>query len=88
MFTGCNSLNSFTISANCKTIGENVFSYCSSLRTITYEGSLEQWAAITKPNNWIQTGDHQHNGYLQKIQCLDGYLEYDNENYVWNEVKA
>lgn len=88
MFANCSALNSLTISANCKTIGENVFGYCSSLRTITYEGSLEQWTAITKPTNWIQTGDHQHNGYLQKIQCLDGYLEYDADNYIWNEVKA
>ena len=88
MFANCSALNSLTISANCKTIGENVFGYCSSLRTITYEGSLEQWAAITKPVNWIQTGNHQHNGYLQKIQCLDGYLEYDADNYIWNEVKA
>lgn len=88
MFTHCSALNSLTISANCKSIGENVLSYCKKLTTITYEGSLEQWAAITKPANWIQTGDHQHNGYLQKIQCLDGYLEYDADNYIWNEVKA
>ncbi|MDO4157216.1 MAG: leucine-rich repeat domain-containing protein [Oscillospiraceae bacterium] len=80
MFTHCAALNSLTISENCKSIGENVLSYCKKLTTITYEGSLEQWAAITKPANWIQTGDHQHNGYLQKIQCLDGYLEYNFEN--------
>ena len=88
MFAHCSALNSLTISANCKSIGENVLGYCEKLTTITYEGSLEQWAAITKPTNWIQTGDHQHNGYLQKIQCLDGYLEYDADNYIWNEVKA
>ena len=28
-----------------------------------------------------------YNDYLQKIQCTDGYLEYDSENDVWNEVK-
>lgn len=88
MFTHCAALNNFIISANCKSMGANVFTYCASLDTITYEGSLEQWTAITKPVNWIATGDHQHNGYLQKIQCIDGYLEYDAVNYVWNEVKA
>lgn len=88
MFANCSALDSLTISANCKSIGENVLGYCEKLTTITYEGSLEQWAAITKPVNWIQTGNHQHNGYLQKIQCLDGYLEYDADNYIWNEVKA
>lgn len=88
MFANCSALDSLTISANCKSIGENVLGYCEKLTTITYEGSLEQWEAITKPVNWIQTGNHQHNGYLQKIQCLDGYLEYDADNYIWNEVKA
>lgn len=88
MFAHCSALDSLTISTNCKSIGENVLGYCEKLTTITYEGSLEQWVAITKPINWIQTGNHQHNGYLQKIQCLDGYLEYDADNYIWNEVKA
>ena len=31
--------------------------------------------------------ENQGADYLQKIQCTDGYLEYDPENDVWNEVK-
>ena len=85
--TRCTALSSLTISANCRTFGENMLTYCESLTVITYEGTIAQWNAITKPSNWMSSGKHFYNDYLQKIQCTDGYLEYDSENDVWNEVK-
>ena len=88
MFTSCSALSSLTISAKCKSIGANVITYCSSLETITYEGTIAQWNAIQKPNNWMSSGQHYYNDYLKKIQCTDGYLEYDTENYTWIEVKG
>lgn len=86
-FTRCTALSNLTISANCKTFGQNMLTYCESLKVITYEGTIAQWNAITKPTNWMSSGKHFYNDYLQKIQCTDGYLEYDSENNVWNEVK-
>ena len=86
-FTRCTALSNLTISANCKTFGQNILTYCESLKAITYEGTIAQWNAITKPVNWMSSGKHYYNDYLQKIQCTDGYLEYDPENNVWNEVK-
>ena len=86
-FTRCTALSNLTISANCKTFGQNILTYCESLKSITYEGTIAQWNAITKPSNWMSSGKHFYNDYLQKIQCTDGYLEYDPENNVWNEVK-
>ena len=86
-FTRCTALSNLTISANCKTFGQNMLTYCESLKTITYEGMTAQWNAITKSVNWMSSGKHYYNDYLQKIQCTDGYLEYDPENNVWNEVK-
>ena len=65
-----------------------MLTYCESLKTITYEGTIAQWNAIQKPNNWISSGQHYYNDYLKKIQCTDGYLEYDTENYTWIEVKS
>lgn len=88
MFTSCSALSSLTISIKCKSIGANVITYCSSLETITYEGTIAQWNAIQKPNNWMSSGQHYYNNYLKKIQCTDGYLEYDTENYTWIEVKS
>ena len=86
MFTSCSALSSLTISVKCKSIGANVITYCSSLDTITYEGTIAQWNAIQKPKNWMSSGQHYYNDSLKKIQCTDGYLEYDTENYTWNEV--
>ena len=86
-FTRCTALSNLTISANCKTFGQNILTYCESLKTITYEGTTAQWNAITKPVNWMSSGEHSYNNYLKKIQCVDGYLEYDTETHTWNEVK-
>ena len=38
-FTRCTALSSLTISANCRTFGENMLTYCESLTAITYEGN-------------------------------------------------
>ena len=73
-FTRCTALSSLIISANCRTFGENMLTYCESLTAITYEGTKEQWNAITKPTNWMASDAKvkYHNGYLQRINCIDG----------------
>ena len=88
MFVGCQALTSFTMANTVTVIGEHCFNYCRNLTRITYEGSLEQWSAITKRNNWdgkngMETG---HSG-LTRIQCLDGFMEWDDENHEWTEVR-
>ena len=69
-------------------IGEHCFNYCSNLETITYEGSLDAWAAITKGTNWAGKGG-QGIGVsgLTRINCFDGHLEWDSENNDWVEVR-
>ena len=64
-----------------------MLTYCESLKAITYEGTIAQWNAITKPVNWMSSGEAFLQRLSAKIQCIDGYLEYDPENNVWNEVK-
>ena len=90
MFVQCTALESLTISTNCKTFGSNMLTYCESLTTITYEGTKEQWNAITKPTNWM-TSDakaNYHNGYLQRINCVDGAFVWDSEDMDWKEETA
>ena len=90
MFVQCTALESLTISINCKTFGSNMLTYCESLTTITYEGTKEQWNAITKPTNWM-TSDakaNYHNGYLQRINCVDGAFVWDPEDMDWKEETA
>ena len=86
-FTRCTALSSLTISANCRTFGENMLTYCESLKAITYEGTKEQWNAITKPTNWMASDAKvkYHNGYLQRINCIDGAFIWNSENMDWEE---
>ena len=83
-FTKCTALSNLTIAASCKTFGSNILTYCEKLTAITYEGSKAQWNSITKPDNWISSGDHNHNGYLQRIDCVDGSFVWDTERNTWN----
>ena len=90
MFVQCTALESLTISTNCKTFGSNMLTYCESLTTITYEGTKEQWNAITKPTNWM-TSDakaNYHNSYLQRINCVDGAFAWDSEDLDCKEETA
>lgn len=86
MFAGCSTLSSFTMSYNVTKIGEHCFNYCTALETITYEGSLADWTAITKQTNWDgKAGSGIAISGLARIQCLDGFMEWDDENHEWKE---
>ncbi|HRR78482.1 MAG TPA: leucine-rich repeat protein, partial [Ruminococcus sp.] len=88
MFVNCTALTSFTMAHTVASIGEHCFNYCSALETISYEGSLEDWAAITKQNNWDGKGGMESTrSGLTRIQCLDGYMQYDSETHEWTEVR-
>lgn len=88
MFTGCERLKTLTISSKVKSIGECAFTYCNSLESISFYGTTNQWSSITKGNNWdgLSGMDVSLSG-LSKIQCTDGYFEYDNTSKAWNEGK-
>ena len=77
MFAGCTALSSFTIAKSVKEIQPYAFYSCNKLKTLNYEGSLKDWTAVTKANHWDSSAN------LTKIQCLDGFLEWDSENKEW-----
>lgn len=51
-FTFCSTLESITIPASVSKIGNDAFYNCSSLTAINFAGTKEQWAKVTKGNNW------------------------------------
>ena len=53
-FYFCN-ITSITLPATLKTISDNAFDACSKLETINFEGTCEQWAAITRGNDWHES---------------------------------
>ncbi len=86
-FVQCSSLCSLTLSRNVQKIGSHMINYCPSLKSITYEGSLADWSEVAKSSNWDGNQGATTDGYLDKVVCLDGFMEYDRENSIWNEVK-
>lgn len=88
MFTGCTNLKILIISAKVKSIGECALTYCSSLNSISFYGTTSQWSSITKGSNWdgLSGMDVSLSG-LTKIQCTDGYFDYDSISKTWKEVK-
>ncbi len=51
-FEGCSSLTSVTIPDSIKSIGSFAFVGCSQLTSITFQGTENQWNAITKDKYW------------------------------------
>lgn len=63
------TITSLSIPDTVTKIGENAFENCSSLAELSFGGTKEQWAAVTKENRW-------NKGILAKtIQCTDGSVE-------------
>ena len=84
-FVSCGKLSQMTLSKNVKKIGANIINYCTQLKTITYEGSLEEWKAVEKYANWDGNSGSTNPGYLDNIVCIDGTMVYDRDNKTWNE---
>ncbi|WP_303835084.1 leucine-rich repeat domain-containing protein [Ruminococcus flavefaciens] len=83
MFTRCTRLENVTLARTVTEIKSHCFNYCDALTQITYEGSLEDWAAVIKRANWDGNSGSIGPDGLDKVICLDGYMEYDRENHEW-----
>ncbi len=87
LFVNCNNLRNVTLANTVTEIKSHWINYCRSLTEITYEGSLAEWVAVTKRSNWDSHSGSISTTNLTKIQCLDGYMEWDAENSEWTEVR-
>ena len=79
-------LKNLTLSHNVKKLGDHMINY-TPLTEINYEGSIEDWGNVKKGTNWDNhTGANNPHG-LDKVICLDGYMEYDRDQKKWKKVK-
>jgi hypothetical protein len=66
-FSDCSSLTSVTIPNSVTSIG-TAFNSCTSLTSIIFEGTMEEWKNIEKSGYWIEQVPATH------IQCTDGQV--------------
>ncbi len=67
-FSGCTGLISITIPDSVTEIGNHAFRRCTGLTEIHFDGTMEQWNAITKDGWWdTDTGNYT-------IYCTDGEI--------------
>lgn len=69
MFYGCSCLSEVILPDSIiKIEGDNCFRGCSSLESITFNGTIEQWNAIEKVETW------KNGSALKRIVCTDGTI--------------
>ena len=67
-FSGCGELTIVVIPASVTEIGDMAFDGCTALTDILYPGTMAQWQAISKGNDW----DGNTGAYT--VHCTDGDL--------------
>lgn len=65
-YLNCSSLKTVAFSSYVTRIAASAFRGCTSLEAIVYDGTIEQWKAITKGTNWC------YGTLLANIRCTDG----------------
>jgi regulator of RNase E activity RraB len=67
----CKNLKTLTIPSTTTYIGWGAFFECSSLTEIKFDGTVEQWNAVTKGDNW------NYGVPATKVICDDGEVTLD-----------
>ncbi len=68
-FADSADLESVTLTKGLEYIGSEIFRGCDSLTTVVFQGSVAEFEAIEKAENWSDG----HTGYT--IECFDGKIE-------------
>ena len=67
-FFDCCGLTSITIPSRVTSIDSQVFYGCSSLTSITFNGTMEEWNALSKETDW------NYNVPAKQVVCTDGTI--------------
>ena len=67
-FSDCSRMTEIVIPDSVTTIGDFAFYDCRSLTSITFEGTVEEWNAISKGFNW------SYNVPATEVVCKDGVV--------------
>lgn len=65
-FSVCSALKSVVLGAGLEKIEGDAFTECESLEEIRFNGTVEQWKAVEKEDEWI------YDDVVDCIKCIDG----------------
>jgi hypothetical protein len=65
-FRNCKNLSQINIPNSVISICDRAFYGCTSLTSISFDGTVEQWTGLTKAENWA------NNVPATYVQCTDG----------------
>ena len=68
-FSYCTSLTSVTIPDSVTSIEGWAFSNCTSLTSVRFEGTMAEWEAVEKANDWARECP------FTEVVCSDGVVE-------------
>ena len=66
-FYQCVRISSINLPCGIKVIGDNAFSGCTSLKMLTYDGTIEQWNNVSKVTYWNYNVSSNF-----VVNCIDG----------------
>ena len=72
-FYNC-SFTTITIPASVTEIGQEAFALCTNLTSIVYEGTMEQWNAISKYQSSSGVMDWNYRVSVTEVVCSDGIV--------------
>ncbi len=83
-FAACENLAEIEIPETVTTIGDNVFTGCEALETVTYTGTEEQWAEITRGegNETLEDAEIVIADVLRGDVNGDGYVNSNDAIYL------
>ena len=67
-FYDCSALVNITIGYGVTSIGDYAFRNCTELTNVVFNGTIEQWNAISKGSKWNE------NAGFKAVQCIDGMV--------------
>lgn len=73
-FFECFNLESIVIPSSITSFTGHSFYRCTALESVIFNGTMEQWLAISKPNGW-NIDAYSVGYYTFKIYCTDGTLD-------------
>lgn len=75
-FQYCIKLTSIDLPASITSIGTSAFTDCNSLTAINFDGTVAQWNAIKKADNWFRYGPSSET--IVEVICKDGKVSITN----------